>query len=360
MKRILYFVQLPPPIHGVSTMNKCFTESKIINEGFVTHVLEIKFSDNIANLQKVTIGKLFKAIVLAFKLFIEIIRFKPDFIYFTIMPVGKGIIRDLIFVIIIKLFKAKPIYHLRNQGVSKAKKSIVFRKMFEFIFNNSIVIHLSEGLMEKEINFLNLKNTETYIVNNGVELIDNIISEKNNPTVNLLFLSNLFPEKGLNYLVEAVKTLNKKKYNFKLNIVGSLRDNINLKDILKDNDSNNINFIGELFNSERNNYFRNADIFVHPTINDSFPLVILEAMQFGLPIISTFEGAIPEMVDNGITGIIVEKGNVNQLTESIELLLNNKDLRIQMGQNGRKKYLDKYTRTKCEENMRIVFNKISS
>jgi len=350
MKKILYFIQLPPPTHGVSTINKHIINSKIINDGFITQTLEIKFSNNISELQKITIKKIFKTFYLTAKLIFTIKKFKPDLIYFSIMPVGKGFIRDLLFVLIIKFFKVKPIYHLHNKGIYKAKKSKILKQIYKLVFNNSVIIHLSQGLMDSEVKFLNLKNAKTYVVNNGVEEFEVKLNKKNNNIIKLLYLSNLFPEKGLNTLLDSIKILNEKKYNVQLDIIGSARNDKLIKNVLS-NKLNNIYFRGELFNSEKNNYLQVADIFIHPTTNDSFPLVILEAMQFGLPVISTYEGAIPEIIENGINGILIEKGNVVQLAESIELLINSHELRIKMGQNNREKHLEKYTITKFEENI---------
>lgn len=356
MKKILYFVQLPPPVHGVSTINNYIVNSEYINSDFEVQTLQIKFSDKISELQNVTIVKLIKAFVLAFRLIVKIICFKPHFIYFSIMPVGKGFVRDFIYVFIIKHFNVKVIYHLHNQGIIKAENSIILKKMYQFTFNNSIIIHLSESLMEKEVGFLYLSNTDKYIVNNGVEIIDKVALKNVKTKLTLLYLSNLFPEKGLNYLIEAINILNEKNYNFNLNIIGSMRDKQSINDIIQNNKSGNISYIGEVYNSEKYNYYLNADIFIHPTTNDSFPLVILDAMQFGLPVISTNEGAIPEIINNGINGIIVEKGNIQQLADSIELLINNSDLRIRMGQSGKDKFLEKYTKTIFEENIKKIFN----
>ena len=81
-------------------------------------------------------------------------------------------------------------------------------------------------------------------------------------------------------------------------------------------------------------------------------------MQFALPVVSTFEGAIPEIVDDGVTGFLVPPKDVISLAEKIEILINNKNLRIQMGDAGRKKFLEKYTLDKFEQNLLKVFGEI--
>ena len=86
-----------------------------------------------------------------------------------------------------------------------------------------------------------------------------------------------------------------------------------------------------------------SDIFVHPTLNDCFPLVLLEAMQNSLPIITTDEGGIPDIVLDKKTGYIVPKANSQALAEKIEILINNAELRLQMGDTASQRFNDLFT-----------------
>lgn len=75
-------------------------------------------------------------------------------------------------------------------------------------------------------------------------------------------------------------------------------------------------------------------IYVLPTINDNFPISIIEAMFSRQAIVTTNCGGIPEMIQNGKTGIICEPGNVQQLSDALKLLLANKNLRERLGRNA--------------------------
>ena len=82
-------------------------------------------------------------------------------------------------------------------------------------------------------------------------------------------------------------------------------------------------------------------------------------MQFGLPVVSTYEAAIPEIVDNGFTGFLVDKNAVIQLAEKIEILIADPNLSKKMGDAGRKKYEQEYTLEIFEEKMIDVFQEVS-
>ena len=109
---------------------------------------------------------------------------------------------------------------------------------------------------------------------------------------------------------------------------------------------------------KKNELMYSNDIMILPTKRDYFPTVILEAMRCGMPVISTREGAIPEIVDDGQNGFLVEKNSPHQIAEKIEYLINNPKIMDEMGQKGRKKYLENYTLDKFEQNMRKVFKSI--
>jgi glycosyltransferase involved in cell wall biosynthesis len=106
--------------------------------------------------------------------------------------------------------------------------------------------------------------------------------------------------------------------------------------------------------------FQQADIFVFPTFysNEAFPLVNLEAMQYALPIVSTNEGGIADMLRNSGAGFIVEAKNVNELADKIAILLTDTDLREEMGKNALRHFQKNYTLERFEANMKRVFDQV--
>ena len=79
-----------------------------------------------------------------------------------------------------------------------------------------------------------------------------------------------------------------------------------------------------------------------------------------MPVISTHEGAIPEIVEDGVTGLLTKQGDEKDLADKIELLIKGKELRENMGRKGRQRYLERYKLSKFEENMKKVFDDIAA
>ena len=359
-KKLLYFIQLPPPLHGVSTVNKFISASSFINKKFEIKIISINYSDDFNQLENISFVKIYKLISLIFQVLFNLIVFKPNYVYFSIVPLGIGFIRDSFFVVLFKIFRTKIIYHLHGNGISDVKNKFM-KKLYKFIFSRSSIIHLSQGLVDKEITPLNLNKSKVYVVPNGVlDLKQKKKSIKNNiPTI--LFLSNYHKSKGLFVLIESARILKSKNIKFHLRIVGKpfniVKEDINsLLD--KYNISENITFPGPKYGSDKHDEFCKADVFVFPSLNDTFPLVLIEAMKYSLPIVGSIEGAIPEIIDDGNTGFTVPKYDYESVANKLEILIKNDSLRAEMGINANQKFKKKYTLEKFENEMMLTFKKI--
>ena len=180
------------------------------------------------------------------------------------------------------------------------KKDIVL--LYRWIFKNSVVIHLSEKLIDEEFSLLNLKKTKFYAIPNGVVLEIDDFQKKKNDTINLLFLSNLFAEKGIFDLLQVFEKLCHEHSNIFLSIAGAPLYNFDkeLQQYLaeKPHLKEKVNYIGPVYGEKKVQLLKDSDIFVFPSYfsEECFPLVILEAMAAGLPVVASDIGAVSEII----------------------------------------------------------------
>lgn len=115
-------------------------------------------------------------------------------------------------------------------------------------------------------------------------------------------------------------------------------------------------YYGRKYGTDKEVFFNNADIFVFPTYypNECFPLVLLEAMQHGLPCISTNEGSIPDIIQDGRTGLLVERRNSKDLAEKIAWMINHPTERFTMGLAGLQRYRKEFTLSSFENNFASI------
>ncbi|MGB5418844.1 glycosyltransferase, partial [Algibacter sp.] len=247
-------------------------------------------------------------------------------------------------------------------GVSSRQNKALDHFLYKRVFKNAKVILLSKHLFSDISKYVKVENV--YYCPNGIPEISLKESNSNfkNETVQLLFLSNLIESKGVYVLLEALSILKSKSIKFYCNFVGGLGD------IKEDDFINKVNclqlqdfvsYLGKKFGEEKTAIFNSSDIFVHPTYSDCFPLVLLEASQFKLPMISTFEGAIPEIIEDGLNGFLVAKKDSLALAEKLEVLINDEALRGTMGTAAYKKYMNAYTLSKFEKNMCSILKSIN-
>ena len=166
-------------------------------------------------------------------------------------------------------------------------------------------------------------------------------------TVNLLFLSNLIPSKGVYVLLDACKMLMDRGLNFQCNFVGGESKEMDrrvFEEAVKEREQEgHVLYHGPKYGEEKEHYWSMADVFVQPTYEDCFPLTILEAMQHGLPVVSTDEGAVPDMVADGENGFVCRRKDVEGLAQALERLLQDEALRHRMGAEGYRRYKEKFT-----------------
>ena len=116
-----------------------------------------------------------------------------------------------------------------------------------------------------------------------------------------------------------------------------------------------VKFIGPLFGKDKEDIYRNSDIFVFPSKCEPFGLVLLEAMAYGLPIVSTKGGSIPYVVKDGENAFLAEVDDINDIADKIELLINNKNLRKKFGSTGRKLFDEKFHWEHFEKTLKNIF-----
>ena len=152
-------------------------------------------------------------------------------------------------------------------------------------------------------------------------------------------MGRLSKEKGIKYLIKAMTDITKKIPAVHLNITGGGPEKENLERLIKQLKlEKNVSFIGQIPNKEIERYYKISNILIVPSIcEEVFPLVGIEAMSAGRPVIGTRVGGIPEWLDDGKTGFLVDPGNSAQIAEKVIQLFSNRKLMDKMGENGRKK-----------------------
>ena len=189
-----------------------------------------------------------------------------------------------------------------------------------------------------------INQSKIKIIHCGIDLDEFKIKKIKHSGFTILSVTRLVEKKGLKYLIRSCYSLKKKNIVFDCIIVGdSLVKNKLIEEIKKYGLENNIELCGNISQSRLENIFRKSDIFVLPCIitkngdRDGIPVALMEAMSMEIPVISTDVSGIPELIDDGINGLLVNEKNVDELTDAILAVYNSAILRKRLGKSGREK-----------------------
>ena len=174
--------------------------------------------------------------------------------------------------------------------------------------------------------------------------------------MHFLTISNLNSSKGTWILLEACRLLQERGApDFCVHFVGAGTAKISEEDFRGTIDTQGLcgvaQYHGSLYGEEKERLLQQADVFVHPTLNDCFPLVLLEAMQHALPIIATPVGAIPDIVEDGVTGLIVPEQDAKALAEAMQSFIEHSERIRSMGEAARERFLHSYTADHFEQRL---------
>ncbi len=168
----------------------------------------------------------------------------------------------------------------------------------------------------------------------------------------LLSIGRLVEKKGFYYSILAFKSyLNKNPdKNIVYEIIGGSPVHTNydqytaLNNLIQENKLNNkVRLIGAVAKNKIRDHLYSSDIFILPSVTaenddmEGIPVVLMEAMATGLPVLSTFHSGIPELVENNVTGLLVQEKSINELSEALQKLIDNPCLREKLSRNARKK-----------------------
>ena len=165
----------------------------------------------------------------------------------------------------------------------------------------------------------------------------------------IIMAARLVEKKGMEYMIKAMKDITRRYPDAILKIIGDgplLNELIQLVRI--NNLENNVKFLGSISDEEYFNELESSIIAALPCIisengdRDVCPLTLQEAMSMEVPVISANVHSIPELIDDGITGILVPPKNEKALANAMIELLGDAGLRHRMGENGRKKIMEEF------------------
>ena len=363
-KKILVVGQTPPPLGGQAMMIKYMLDGSYPDIE-LDHV-RMTFSKEIAECGKVNISKIFELPRVLFLILFRRLFGGAQVLYYPCSgPAMVPVIRDMALLIPTRWLFKRTIFHFHASGHSEFYDRLpaVFRVLFRIAFHRpDAAVHLSKGVPQDGIK---LGAKSNYVVPNGIP--DDAATFLDSPKgkVPCIFhIGMLMEEKGIRVLVEACRLLKERGLEFTLNLVGmfqsgefeeSVRGKVREYGL-----DDRVIFAGQRFGGEKIQAFAEADIFCFPTFHptEGFPVALLEAMSFALPVVTTKWRGLAEVVEDGKSAFLVPIQDPEALAEKLEILVRDGNLRKRMGKRGRERFLENYTVARYRKGLQSVFEAV--
>jgi glycosyltransferase involved in cell wall biosynthesis len=300
-----------------------------------------------------------------------ILSVRPNLVYMPLAQNTLGFSRDAVFIVVASFFSRKTCVHFHggNFDLFYASKSRFFRWFVRSVMHrvDSLIV-LADQVKTQFVGIVDL--SKITVVYNSVPVLAHeqtipvrSISKPKNTPLNILFIGYLSKAKGAVDLVSAIPILNQAATNqrhiFVLcgHPVNKERNITFIPDphggydkilamIAAHHLEDQVTLMSAIDDDQKHSLLSSADIFVFPTYSEGCGLVVMEALAYGLPIITTRAGALGEILREGVNCLFVDPGDVAGIASAIQTLANDPDLRLKMSKYNRALSVCEYSKEK--------------
>ena len=343
--KILLILNIPPPYGGGEILAQYLCDNVENNENYIIIATSRNKSDK-STQGKFSAVNIYNGIRLIFLVLFKIVSQKPKKVYLLIPKQFNPFLQTAILIQLISFFRIAIMGELAGSSFVFLEKEGVKKKFGTYYLSKLTELRVLGESIKIELQKYNI--CALTVLENGIEVPDNnIINGYDNKILNLLYVGAITFSKGIKTLIESIPLMLSDNITLHLNLMGEWSNATEKKEIFEYIKNNNlkefITFHGLITTTEKWSLYKSSDILVHPTYWDGQPLVILEAMGCGLPIIATKVGAIPDTLKNNYNGILLEENSAESVAKAVLYCFNNPPFLQTISENNIKTYKKKYT-----------------
>ncbi len=242
-------------------------------------------------------------------------------------------LRKCFFMPLAKLLRKKTIVHFHSFSPDTTVKSSK-AYLYSYLFGNADIIIALSPYWKMEISSAlpKIKSENIQVLFNPCtcEMLPNIYQKKNS----ILFAGAIVARKGYEDLIRAFARVVKTHPEWDLVIAGD-GELTKAKTIVEELDiKNNVKFLGWIRGEDKDRAFKEASIFCLPSYAEGFPMAVLDAWAYGLPVVVTPIGGLPDIVINKKNALLFPTGDIEALSDKLEQIISNKELRDNVSNGG--------------------------
>lgn len=361
--RVLVVGQTPPPFGGQAVMVQALLDAR--PRQCVYHHVRLRYSDDMESVGKFALRKVLVLFTTIVEVWIARFRHGTPMLYYP--PSGPNmvpVLRDVVFLCAVRPFFRWTVFHFHAGGVSEFEGRLpaVLRPFFRLAYRKADLAIRTAAQNPDDGQALGA--ARGVVVPNGMRDMRGTVQEKvptgNGPLV-ILFTGVLIPSKGVRVLLEAFRQLEASCPEVRLELMGRWGDEGFRQEcaafLQRHELREKVSELGVLQDQAKWGRFAGCDIFCFPSHfeAESFGLVLVEAMQFGKPLVATRWRGLPSVVQDGVNGYLVPVEDPAAVAARLLELINDPELRARMGAEGRRIFVERFTLERFHRDMEEAF-----
>lgn len=373
-QKILMIVALPPPYYGVSVANAILTGSPIIKNKYDVNLIHLK-KGILQSGGGFSIRTVLNDLAIIFKTIRAIAINRPRLTYFCISQTRLGLWRETCLILLARLLGTKCLVQLRGgyfrnlfeEKLTAPEQQLVklgLNSLSGVIVLDSSLAWIFQGLVPEDWIFV-LHNGVPEVYTNA-DIVRAMRTRQTSPQIRVSFLSNFLEGKGFDTFLETAAELKNRGHEgeFIFYLAGaspSTEVSRQIEDFIASHRLDGmVRVVGTKLDRDKWRFLLYSDVFLFPTRYqfEGQPWAVIEALAAGLPVISTAQGCIPSMVQDGINGFIVPGNDPKGIADKLLWMKSHPKLRFAMGRASRNLYLDRYTGQKFVQGFVDIVDKI--
>jgi glycosyltransferase involved in cell wall biosynthesis len=350
--RLLIVGPTPPPHHGMTTATLALLESPTLNAAY--QVLHLDNADRRSqdNMGQLDVRNVALGLRHAATLVVMLLRHRPALVYLPVSQNRWAYVRDAVFIVLCRVAGVPVLTHLNGAG---------FRDFYESTdaATRWLVRTTSRCLAGAAVLGTGLRwiyaglvpEARTHVVPNGIPdpFPEGPPSRPGDGLPRITYLGTLIRTKGFPELLRVAGRLRDAGVEARFVFAGAWNSESERSEamelVARHRLEDVVEWAGVVAGDAKRRVLEQADVFVLPTRYppEGQPFAILEAMAAGLPVVSTARGAIADMVEDGVTGVLVSEGDEVALQEALRLLVESSAERSRLGAAARARYEERFT-----------------
>jgi glycosyltransferase involved in cell wall biosynthesis len=349
--RVLLAGHLPPPAGGIATYFQSLLNSSLPERVHLSFVQTSSHNRVLSQTGRMSLLNLFAAFQDCIRFFRSVLVHRPQICHIG-TAFGLSFLKHSVCVLFARILGCQVLLHPHcSFSAIYSDRPAWWRWWFRRIINLTagVIIISSEWKHLADI----VPKSRVYFLQNAIDLSeyqkiaqDRLLNPKMNGDVHILYLGYIGRDKGSYDLLGTAERFSWDHFRASIDLIGSELAPGELERLRQQIERDQLTEIVRLhqpvYDEAKLDFFGKADIFVYPSYHEGMPMAIIEAMACGLPVVGTRVGGIPDLIQDGVNGILVDPASPDQLAEALIKIASDPQLSFSMQKNGAKIANERY------------------